>query len=129
MSGHEGRDAVVAVWRIESARIVVALARYTGDFTLAEDLAQEALAEALVSWPREGVPRNPAGWLLTVGKRRAIDGFRRRAALDDRYAPPPPGRRGGGVAAGRPPAPPRPAGPGHRAPPPHPPPGGAPQGK
>lgn len=85
MAGHEGREAVAAVWRIESARIVGALARYTGDFTLAEDLAQEALAEALVTWPREGVPRNPAGWLLTVGKRRAIDGFRRRAALDDRY--------------------------------------------
>ncbi len=81
-----GRREVEAVWRIESARIVGALARYTGDFALAEDLAQEALAEALVSWPSAGVPRNPAGWLLTVGRRRAIDGFRRRAALDDRYA-------------------------------------------
>src|SRR5690606_14616977 len=60
--------------------------RYTGDFALAEDLAQEALAEALVTWPRDGVPRHPAGWLLTVGRRRAIDAFRRRAALDDRYA-------------------------------------------
>ncbi|WP_308257747.1 RNA polymerase sigma factor [Pseudonocardia lacus] len=82
----EGRRAVEAVWRIESARIVGGLSRYTGDFALAEDLAQEALAEALVTWPREGVPRNPAAWLLTVGRRRAIDGFRRRAALDDRYA-------------------------------------------
>lgn len=81
-----GRDAVTTVWRIESARIVGALARYTGDFALAEDLAQEALAEALVSWPREGTPRNPAGWLLTVGRRRAIDTFRRRSALDERYA-------------------------------------------
>jgi predicted RNA polymerase sigma factor len=81
-----GRRAVEAVWRIESARIVGALARYTGDFALAEDLAQEALAEALVTWPRDGVPHNPAGWLLTVGRRRAIDGFRRRSALDDRYA-------------------------------------------
>ena len=81
-----GRQAVEAVWRIESARIVGALARLTGDFPLAEDLAQEALAEALVTWPREGVPRNPAGWLLTVGRRRAIDTFRRRSALDDRYA-------------------------------------------
>ncbi len=81
-----GRQAVAAVWRIESARIVGALARFTGDFALAEDLAQEALAEALVAWPREGVPRNPAGWLLTVGRRRAIDSFRRRSALDERYA-------------------------------------------
>ncbi len=81
-----GRQAVEAVWRIESARIVSSLARYTGDFALAEDLAQESLAQALVTWPREGVPRNPAGWLLTVGKRRAIDAYRRRAALDERYA-------------------------------------------
>ncbi|MFE9750430.1 RNA polymerase sigma factor [Saccharothrix saharensis] len=81
-----GRGAVAAVWRIESARIVGALARYTGDFALAEDLAQEALAEALVTWPRDGVPRNPAGWLLTVGKRRAIDAFRRRSTLDEKYA-------------------------------------------
>ncbi len=80
-----GRQAVEAVWRIESARIVGALARLTGDFALAEDLAQEALAEALVTWPREGVPGNPAGWLLTVGRRRAIDTFRRRSALDERY--------------------------------------------
>ncbi|SEK58324.1 RNA polymerase sigma factor, sigma-70 family [Blastococcus sp. DSM 46786] len=81
-----GREAVEAVWRIESARIVGRLARYTGDFALAEDLAQEALAEALVTWPREGAPRDPAGWLLTVGRRRAIDAFRRRSARDQRYA-------------------------------------------
>ena len=85
MADPTGREAVAAVWRIESARIVGALARYTGDFALAEDLAQEALAEALVTWPRDGVPRNPAGWLLTVGRRRAIDTFRRRSALDERY--------------------------------------------
>ncbi|MCP3012497.1 RNA polymerase subunit sigma-24 [Nocardiopsis dassonvillei] len=86
MADPAGREAVAAVWRIDSARIVGALARYTGDLALAEDLGQEALAEALVTWPREGVPRNPAGWLLTVGRRRAIDAFRRRSALDDRYA-------------------------------------------
>jgi predicted RNA polymerase sigma factor len=86
MTEPNGREAVAAVWRIESARIVGALARYTGDFALAEDLAQEALAEALVTWPRDGVPRHPAGWLLTVGRRRAIDAFRRRSALGDRYA-------------------------------------------
>ncbi len=86
MTDPTGRKAVAAVWRIESARIVGALARYTGDFALAEDLAQEALAEALVNWPRDGVPHNPAGWLLTVGRRRAIDAYRRRSALDERYA-------------------------------------------
>jgi RNA polymerase sigma factor (sigma-70 family) len=82
----EARGAVEAVWRMESARIVGALARYTGDFALAEDLAQEALAEALVAWSVDGVPAQPVGWLLTVGRRRAIDSFRRRAARDERYA-------------------------------------------
>jgi RNA polymerase sigma factor (sigma-70 family) len=82
----EARSTVEAVWRMESARIVGALARYTGDFTLAEDLAQEALAEALVSWAVDGVPSQPVGWLLTVGRRRAIDTFRRRAARGARYA-------------------------------------------
>ena len=86
MSTTEARGAVEAVWRMESARIVGALARYTGDFPLAEDIAQEALAEALVSWSVEGVPTAPVGWLLTVGRRRAIDTFRRRSELDARFA-------------------------------------------
>lgn len=104
MADLTGRDAVAAVWRIESARIVGALARYTGDFAMAEDLAQEALAEALVSWPRDGAPRNPAGWLLTVGRRRAIDAFRRRSALDERYAALAHNLGEGGVVAGNDPA-------------------------
>jgi RNA polymerase sigma factor (sigma-70 family) len=79
------RRAVEAVWRIESARIVGALARYTGDFELAEDVAQEAVAEALVTWSRDGAPANPVGWLLATARRRAIDSFRRRSALDERY--------------------------------------------
>ncbi|MCY9784875.1 sigma-70 family RNA polymerase sigma factor [Nocardiopsis sp. EMB25] len=104
MGDPTGREAVAAVWRIESARIVGALTRYTGDFALAEDLAQEALAEALVTWPREGVPRNPAGWLLTVGRRRAIDAFRRRAARDERYAALARDLDEGGIASGTVPA-------------------------
>ncbi|HEX2315433.1 MAG TPA: DUF6596 domain-containing protein [Thermomonospora sp.] len=104
MADPTGREAVAAVWRIESARIVGALARYTGDFALAEALAQEALAEALVNWPREGVPRNPAGWLLTVGRRRAIDAFRRRSLRDDRYAALAHDLGEGGVVSGSAPA-------------------------
>lgn len=80
------RRAVEAVWRIESARIVGVLARYTGDFALAEDVAQEALAEALVTWSRDGTPGSPVGWLLATARRRAIDAFRRRSALGERYA-------------------------------------------
>jgi RNA polymerase sigma factor (sigma-70 family) len=80
-----GTADVEAVWRIESARIVAALTRLTGDFALAEDAAQEAVAEALVSWPLAS-PANPAGWLMATARRRAIDAIRRRTALQDRYA-------------------------------------------
>lgn len=74
-----------AVWRIEGARIVAALARVTGDVGFAEDVAQEAVADALAQWPTSGVPRNPAAWLTTVAKRRAIDAWRRAERLEDRY--------------------------------------------
>lgn len=80
------RRTVEAVWRIDSARIIGALVRYTGDFELAEDVAQEALSQALVSWPRDGIPGSPAGWLVSVGRRRAIDTFRRRSLQDQKYA-------------------------------------------
>ena len=53
------RRAVEAVWRIESPRIVGALTRYTGDLGLAEDVAQEAVAETLIAWARDGAPANP----------------------------------------------------------------------
>lgn len=76
---------VEAVWRIEGARVVATLARMTGDVGLAEELAQEAVVEALQSWPRRGVPRNAGAWLTAVAKRRAIDTWRRRERLDERY--------------------------------------------
>ncbi|MGN8553292.1 UNVERIFIED_CONTAM: sigma-70 family RNA polymerase sigma factor [Microbacterium sp. SLM126] len=75
------RRAVEAVWREESARIVAALTRHTGDFGWAEDLAQDALLEAIAKWPATGIPDNPGAWLLAVAKRRAIDGWRRRERL------------------------------------------------
>lgn len=78
--------AVAAVWRIESAKIVATLTRSVGDFGLAEDLAQEALVDALNQWPVEGVPRNGAAWLTAVAKRKAVDSWRRRERLDDRIA-------------------------------------------
>jgi RNA polymerase sigma factor (sigma-70 family) len=70
-------EAVVAVWQLESPRIVAGLLRVTRDLQLAEDLAQDALVAALEAWPRDGVPANPGAWLMTVAKRRAIDTFRR----------------------------------------------------
>lgn len=79
------RRTVDAVWRIEGARIVATLAKMTGDVGLAEDLAQEALVDALKQWPEAGVPQNAGAWLTAVAKRKAIDGWRRRERLDDRY--------------------------------------------
>lgn len=76
---------IVAIWRIEGARVVATLARMTGDLGLAEDLAQDAVADALVQWPQQGVPDNPGAWLTAVAKRKAIDGWRRRERRDDRY--------------------------------------------
>ncbi len=77
-----GRRAIDAVWRIESARLIAGLARFTGDLGQAEDLAQTALLAALEQWPIDGVPRNPGAWLMTAAKRRAIDGWRREQRLD-----------------------------------------------
>ncbi|MGW1447628.1 RNA polymerase sigma factor [Micromonospora sp. NPDC002411] len=73
---------VEAVWRIESGRVVAALAGLVRDVGWAEELAQDALVAALEQWPRDGVPANPGAWLTTVGKRRAIDALRRRKLLE-----------------------------------------------
>lgn len=84
MSVDHARRAVEAVWRAEAAPIVAALTRHTGDFAWAEDLAQEALVEALDSWPNSGIPSNPGAWLMSVAKKRAIDGWRRRERMSQR---------------------------------------------
>ena len=71
---------------MEFPRVVAALAAFVGDIGLAEDLAQDALVDALRQWPRDGTPRNPGAWLTTVGKRKAIDLFRRNRTLATKYA-------------------------------------------
>jgi RNA polymerase sigma-70 factor (ECF subfamily) len=70
--------AIEAVWRIESARVIAALARMVRDLGLAEELGQDALVAALEQWPETGVPRNPGAWLMATAKRRAIDLLRRK---------------------------------------------------
>lgn len=82
MTAPDSHRLVETVWRVESARLIAALVRITRDVSLAEDLAQDALVAALSQWPDAGVPANPAAWLMTVAKRRAIDGFRRRERQD-----------------------------------------------
>ncbi|HZP18621.1 MAG TPA: sigma-70 family RNA polymerase sigma factor [Bauldia sp.] len=75
-----------AVWRIESPKLIGALARMVRDVGLAEELAQDALLAALETWPAQGVPENPGAWLLTTARRRAIDRLRRRPLLDRSHA-------------------------------------------
>src|SRR6478735_7307257 len=77
--------AIEAVWRLESTRLIAALVRIVRDVGLAEDLAQDALLAALAQWPTEGIPNNPAAWLMTAAKRRAIDQFRQGERRDRSY--------------------------------------------
>ena len=65
-----------AVWRLESARIIGAIARRVRDVGLAEELAQDALVAALEHWPTEGLPDNPGAWLMATAKNRALDRLR-----------------------------------------------------
>ncbi|MFD9723744.1 RNA polymerase sigma factor [Streptomyces sp. NPDC059072] len=71
-------QAVEAVFRIESARIIAGVARIVRDVGIAEELAQDALVAALEQWPRSGVPDKPGAWLMTTAKHRAIDLVRRK---------------------------------------------------
>lgn len=82
---HATHRTIEAVWRIESSHVIARLTRLTRDVGLAEDLAQEALVAALEQWPKSGVPDNPAAWLTTTAKRRAIDLFRRNAVAERKH--------------------------------------------
>ncbi len=102
MSATDSTAAVEAVFRIEFPRVVAALARAcSGDLGLAEELAQDALVDALAQWPSEGTPRNPGAWLTAVGKRKAIDRFRRDRVLASKYAELGRSAGGGPVGGGR----------------------------
>jgi RNA polymerase sigma factor (sigma-70 family) len=78
-------EAIDAVWRIESPRLIAGVARLVGDIGLAEDLAQDALVTALEKWPQSGVPDNPGAWLMAAAKRRAFDHLRRGKMLDRKH--------------------------------------------
>ncbi len=76
---------IEAVWKIESTRVIAAIARVTHDVGIAEELAQDALVAALERWPEDGIPDNPAAWLMTAAKRRAIDSLRRARMLTHKH--------------------------------------------
>ena len=73
------------MWRIESPKIIAGLTRIVRDVGVAEELAQDALVAALEQWPQSGVPQNPGAWLMTIGKRRAIDYFRRNKRVERKH--------------------------------------------
>src|SRR5262245_63297839 len=73
---HEALDRAL---RDEPGRVLSVLVRSLGDIDLAEEALQDAADAALDRWPVDGVPANPGGWLVTVGRRRAIDRLRRTA--------------------------------------------------
>ena len=78
--------AIEAIWRIESAKLVAAVARLTGDLGLAEDFAQDALVAALETWPGSGIPDNPGAWLMTTARRRALDRLRHERIAAPKHA-------------------------------------------
>jgi RNA polymerase sigma factor (sigma-70 family) len=78
------QEAIAAVWRIESPKLIAHLARITRDVGRAEDLAADAFVAALAQWPSEGIPRTPGAWLMTAAKRRLIDRVRREKTLAEK---------------------------------------------
>ncbi|MFG1993595.1 RNA polymerase sigma factor [Actinoplanes sp. NPDC048988] len=78
-------QAIVRAHREQWARVVAGLARRFGDLDLAEESAADAFAAAAERWPRDGVPPNPGGWLVTTATRRAIDRLRRESQRDAKH--------------------------------------------
>ncbi len=76
MAAHDLHRTLDALWRMESPRLIARLTRMLGDVGLAEEMAQDVLVSALERWPASGVPDNPAAWLMTAAKHRAIDRLR-----------------------------------------------------
>lgn len=75
---------VADVFRTEWPRLVATLMRDVGDLTIAEDAAQDAFIEASTRWPTDGLPERPGAWLVTTGRRKAIDQIRRMQRFEDR---------------------------------------------
>lgn len=81
MTEAEARAAVEAVYRSEKRRVLATLIRLLGGFEAAEEALHEAFAAAAQRWPVEGVPANPYSWLVSTGRFKTIDRWRRQARL------------------------------------------------
>jgi RNA polymerase sigma-70 factor (ECF subfamily) len=82
----DAHSAIDSVFRAEHGKVIASLIGTLGDFDLAEEALQEALTVALERWPRDGIPPNPAAWLVTTARRRAIDAWRRERQRREKYA-------------------------------------------
>jgi RNA polymerase sigma factor (sigma-70 family) len=100
--GVEDAAELEKAYRQEATRIRAALAARLGDVGLAEEFVQDAFIEALRHWPAEGVPANPAGWLATTARRKAIDRLRRERAGQEKLALLAAARSAGPAAGGSP---------------------------
>jgi RNA polymerase sigma factor (sigma-70 family) len=85
MTATDLQKTIAAVWRIESAKLIGALARIVRDVGVAEELAQDALVAAIEQWPQSGVPDNTGAWLMATAKHRAIDKLRRDELLQRKH--------------------------------------------
>ncbi|RVD61991.1 RNA polymerase sigma factor [Mesorhizobium sp. M7A.F.Ca.ET.027.03.2.1] len=81
MSTTSPRDALEAAYRTEARRVLATLIRLLGGFDAAEEALHEAFTAAAEQWPRQGVPANPYSWLVSAGRFRTIDRWRREARL------------------------------------------------
>ncbi|MDQ6897535.1 MAG: RNA polymerase subunit sigma-24 [Actinomycetota bacterium] len=86
MPAPDPRRSAETVWRMESSAVVAAATRVLGDISLGEEVAQDAFVAALEQWPRDGVPPNPAGWLVTTARHQAVDLVRRRVTYARKLA-------------------------------------------
>lgn len=102
-TGPDPGEALTRLAREEASRVLALLARRFGDLDLADESVQDALTEAARTWPERGVPANPAGWLLAVARRKAIDRLRRTSSARRRTLAAAPE-----LATGADPTPPRP---------------------
>ena len=76
------KEAVDAIYRSDSRRVLATLIRLLGDFDLAEEALHDAFAAAVQQWPRDGIPANPRAWLITTGRFKGISAIRRRVRFD-----------------------------------------------
>lgn len=82
----DAKRTIEAIWRIESAHLIIALTRLLGDVGRAEEIAQDTFVTALEHWPVSGVPPNPGAWLMTAARNKAIDFMRREKTREGKYA-------------------------------------------